>query len=144
MKMGITIESKNFSADMGYGGFKRFREKVAELCNSKFSKHYLKSNEGMFLFGDEERESFFEKYNAQTKNLIENGIITVEIANFCYQSDCEGSIVQDQAEQIYEKIKDYDDNICYGYSGRSDCAMFSDLKNIFKDCVDNGGTIEWW
>lgn len=29
--MGITVESKNYSIDMGYHGFNRLRTKVAEL-----------------------------------------------------------------------------------------------------------------
>lgn len=140
--MGITIESKNFSADMGYGGFMNFRNKVAELSNEEFGKHYIKTEKAMFLQGTE-RETFFKKYDAKTKEMIKDNIVTVEIANFCYQSDCEGSIDQDQAKQIYEKIKDYDDNIRYGYAGRTDCAMFSDLKNIFKDCAENGDTVDW-
>ena len=140
--MGVTIESKNFSADMGYGGFNRFRSKVAALSHVEFGKHYEESNNGTLLRGIE-RESFYKEYNAKTKELIQANIITVEIANFCYQADCEGSIHQEQAKQIYEKIKDYDDTIRYGYAGRSDCAMFSDLKNIFKDCADNGDTVEW-
>lgn len=140
--MGVTIESKNFSADMGYIGFNRFRNKVANLSNSEFGKHYANLEKGMFLFGNE-KESFFKEYDAKTKNLIDKNLVSVGIANFCYQSDCEGSIDQDQAKEIYEKIKDYEDNICYGYSGREDCAMFSDLKNIFKDCTENGDTVDW-
>lgn len=140
--MGVTIESKNFSADMGFGGFNRFRNKVATLSSLEFGKHYAELDNTMFLIGDE-RETFFKEYDAKTKELIKSNIITVEIANFCYQSDCEGSIDQNQAKQIYEKIKDYDDDICYGYAGRPDCAMFSDLKDIFKDCADNGDKIDW-
>lgn len=142
MYMGITIESKNLSADMGYGGFGRFRNKVAELTNPEFWKHYSNLKDGMYLMG-EEREKFFNDYDSKTKRLIEDGVVTVEIANFCYQSDCEGSIDKEQATQIHNNIKDYDDNICYGYSGRPDCAMFSDLKNIFKDCADNDGGVKW-
>ncbi len=141
--MGVTIESKNFSADMGYGGFNLFRNKVATLSSLEFGKHYSESDNTMLLIGSE-RESFFKKYDAKTVELVKEEVITVEIANFCYQPDCEGSIDQEQAKQIYEKIKDYDDDICYGYAGRSDCAMFSDLKNIFKDCAENGDTIDWW
>jgi hypothetical protein len=142
--VGITIKSKNHSADLGYGGFNRFRNKVATLSNLIFGKHYANLDSSRtFLLSDDERKSFFKKYNAKTDELIEANIITVEIANFCYQSDCEGSIDQDQAKQIYEKIKDYDDDICYGYAGRSDCAMFFDLKNIFGDCAENGGKVKW-
>lgn len=141
--MGVTIESKNFSADMGYIGFNRFRKKVAELSHKEFGKHYEDLNLSMLIFEEKEKEKFFEKYNKETHELVDNNIISAEIANFCYQDDCKGSITQEQAKKIYEKIKDYNDNICYGYAGRSDCAMFSDLKNIFKDCTDNGGTVDW-
>lgn len=27
---------------------------------------------------------------------------------------------------------------------KKDCAMFSDLKRIVKDCSDKGGYIEWY
>lgn len=141
--MGVTIESKNFSADMGYGGFNNFRTRVAELSSKEFGEHYKDLSLSEFIFDGKERKDYFEKYNAKTSELVENNIISAGIANFCYQSDCKGSIDQEQAKQIYEKIKDYDDNICYGYAGRSDCAMFSDLKNIFKDCVENGNTVDW-
>ena len=140
--MGVTIESKNFSADMGYGGFNNIRKKIANLSNLEFGKHYAELDKGMFLFGNN-RDIFFKEYDAETRELVNSDIISEGIANFCYQSDCEGSIDQDQAKQIYEKIKDYNDNICYGYLGRSDCAMFSDLKNIFKDCAENGDNVEW-
>lgn len=140
--MGITIQSKNFSKDMGYGGFMNFRKKVAELTDVKFGEHYKSLEEGMFLWG-EKRDNYFEEYEKMTNKLVENKVVSVEIANFCYQSDCEGSIDQNQAKEIYEIIKEYDDNICYGYSGRPDCTMFSDLKNIFKDCAKNGDTVYW-
>jgi len=140
--MGLTISSKNCSCDLGYGGFLNFRSKVSELVSVEFGKHYKESEKGSILF-EKERKDFFEKYNAKTKEMIEKGFVTVEIANFCYQCDCEGKIEKKQAKQIYEKIKDYDDKFCYGYAGREDCAMFEDLKNIFKDCAKNGGKIEW-
>ena len=140
--MGITIESKNVSADLGFGGFSKFRQKVACLCGEKFSEHYQKLNSTIFLIG-KERKDFFKKYDAETEALIKESIITAEIANFCYQSDCGGSISQNQAKQIYEVVKNYDDDLSYGYSGREDGTVFSDLKNIFEDCVKNGGEVKW-
>lgn len=140
--MGITIRSKNFNADMGYGGFGNFRSKVATLAGETFGKHYQEVNKGVPL-SDEEQDIFYKEYNVRTNELIEEKEITLEIADFCYQADFEGAIDQEQALQIYEKIKDYDDNFCYGYAGRSDCTMFSDLKNIFKDCAENGKEIRW-
>lgn len=138
--MGITISSKRHSFDMGYGGFGRFRNTVAEQVGGEFHKHYLLLSDSMvmFLFG-EERKEYFEKYDVLTKKYIEKNAVTVEVANFLYQSDCEGKVDRKQAKQIFELIKECDDCISFGYSGRSDCAKMSDLKMIFSD----GTKVEW-
>ncbi|MBU3220937.1 hypothetical protein [Clostridium algidicarnis] len=138
--MGITISSKRYSCDMGYGGFGRFRKVVAENINDEFYNHYseLSSQEAMFSFGIE-REKYFEKYDAKTKEYIEKKILTVEVANFLYQSDSDGEVNRKQAKQIYELIKECDDNISFGYVGRTDCAKMADLKKIFSDKTK----VEW-
>jgi hypothetical protein len=138
--MGITISSKRHSCDMGYGGFGRFRDSVAEKTNDDFHKHYLELStpEAMFSTGSSRKE-FFEKYDTKTKEYIKRNTVTVEVANFLYQSDCNGKVDRKQAKQIYELIKGCDDNISFGYSGRKDCAKMSDLKNIFSD----GTKVEW-
>lgn len=138
--MGITINSKRHSCDMGYGGFCRFRNSVAKMINDDFHKHYLvlSTPRAMFSIGDDRKE-FFEKYDAKTKEYIERNKITIEIATFLYQSDCNGKIDRKHAKQIYELIKGCDDNISFGYSGRNNCARMSDLKNIFSD----GTKVEW-
>ena len=132
--MGITISSKRHSCDMGYGGFGRFRNTVAEKVNVDFHQHYLSLSDSkvMFLSG-KEREDYFKEYDASTNKYIEQGIVTIEVANFLYQSDCEGKIDRKQAKQIYELIKECDDDHYFGYSGRVDCAKMSNLKNIFSD-----------
>lgn len=119
---------------MGYGGFGRFRTAVAEKVSVEFHNHYLllSSPEAMFSFG-EERKRFFEKYDASTDEFVENGVVTPEVANFLYQSDCEGKIDRKQAKQVYELIKECNDDLIFGYSGRVDCAKMSDLKKIFSD-----------
>lgn len=118
--MGITISSKRYGCDMGYGGFSRFRDLVSEKVSEKFNTHYMKLNslDAMFLIGDARKE-YFREYDA--------------ITNFLYQSDCEGSIDRNQAKQIYELIKDCDDEIIFGYIGRKDCAKMRDMKSIFSD-----------
>lgn len=140
--MGVTISSNNHSEDMGYGGFLRFRKKVAALANKTFGAHYETIDGGSFLF-DDARTAFYEQYDAKTEELVKANAITPEISNFCHQSDCEGSIDQRQAQQIYTIIKDYDDNMAYGYVGRPDCATFARLKALMQDCAENGGIIEW-
>ncbi|MDM8310811.1 hypothetical protein QUW36_01945 [Clostridium cadaveris] len=138
--MGITIRSKRYSCDMGCGGFGRFRNAVAEKVNEEFYKHYLdlSSPEAMFSFG-KKREEYFKTYDAKTNEFVKKNIISVEVANFLYQCDCEGKIDRKQAKEIYELIKECDDNIAFGYVGRSDCAKMSDMKKIFSDKTK----VEW-
>jgi len=127
---------------MGYLGFARIRCKVAELENADFGIH-RSSLERDAPFMEDERKEFFEKYNAITTKMVNEGKVSAEVANFCHQSGCEGKIKKKQAAVIYKIIKDCNDKTLYGYTGRADCATFEDLKNIFKDCVENGGKIEW-
>lgn len=138
--MGLTIGSKRYSCDMGYGGFGRFRNTVAEQVNDEFHKHYLRlsSAEIMFLCG-EEREKFFKEYDADTRRYIDENEITEEVANFLYQSDREGKVDRNQARQVYELIKDCDDSIMLGYAGKDDCAKMGDMKAILSDKTK----VEW-
>lgn len=138
--MGITIHSKRHSCDMGFGGFGRFRNAVAEMVSEEFHQHYLalSSSEAMFSTG-EERKAYFKKYDTATDEFIERGVVTVEVANFLYQSDCDGKIDRKQAKQIYELIKECKDEIAYGYVGRKDCAKMADMKSIFSDKTK----VEW-
>lgn len=92
----------------------------------------------MVLSG-KEREEYFEKYDSTTNEYIEKGEVTVEVANFLYQNDCDGKIDRKQAKQIYELIKECDNDLSFGYFGKADCAKMSDLKNIFSD----GTKVEW-
>lgn len=140
--MGITIESRNKICDLGYMGFNRFRQEVAKIASKEFGEHYETITDSMTLF-DEDRISFFEVYNKKTSMLIKQSLVPIEIVLFCHMPDCEGEICQSQARVIYETIKNHEDEKIYGYSGREDCAKFEDLKAIFKDCAENGDTIEW-
>lgn len=138
--MGVTISSKRYSCDMGYGGFMRFRSTVASMVSAKFYKHYteMDSVDVLLLYGDE-RKKYFEKYDLKTKELVENGEVTIEVANFLYQPDSNGSIDRRQAKQVFELIKNCEDDVAFGYIGRSDCAKMLDLKKIFSDKTK----VEW-
>lgn len=142
--MGLTIESKNCSIDLGYGGFKALRTKVAELTAPDIYEHYKNLETGMILFGTV-RQSFFDNYNAKIQQLSEkyHGEKD-EILDFLYASDCSGEMDLEHCKSIYEIIKDYDDDICYGYCGRSDCAMFKDFKMVLEDCINNNCNMEWF
>lgn len=61
-----------------------------------------------------------------------------------YESDCDGIMDVPHCRSIYKVIKDYDDDILYGYTGRKDCAKFADFKAIVKDGIDSGNGFTWF
>lgn len=89
--MGLTIKSKNYSIDMGYGGFRNLRIKIAELTGKEIGDHYKELSEGMFLVGSQKTE-FFNNYNKKISELEEKFKIPGGILDFLYASDCSGKI----------------------------------------------------
>lgn len=142
--MGVTIESKNHYIDLGYGGFMCLRTKVAELAAPDIFEHYKKSIDGMRLYDENERKAFYKSYNAKIAELDRkyNGRMS-DILDFLYESDCSAEMDVSHCRSIYEVIKDYDDDISYGYSGRKDCAKFADFKKIVKDGIGSGDGFSW-
>ena len=141
--MGVTIDSKNCSIDLGYGGFNNLRTKVAELTAPDIFEHYKKLEKGMFLTGTMKKE-FFKDYNTEIQRLSEKYNEEKDnILDFLYESDCNGKMDVEHRKSIYDVIKDYDDDICYGYCGRPDCAMFNDFKELVKDCIDTNTPMNW-
>lgn len=140
--MGLTLESKNCSLDFVYGGFNNIRTKVAELAANDIGEHYRHLFDAPFF--EEQRKPFFEEYNKKIAEISKahNGEMD-GILDFIYAPDCDGEMSVEVCKQIYEVIKDYDDDICYGYSGRPDCAMFKDFKELVKDCIDSNCSMEW-
>lgn len=142
--MGITISSKNKSIYLGYGGFYNFRTKVAELTDPELLALYKELDKSFKILSSEERKTFFENYNKQIQKFDEDhdGKYS-EVLDFLYASDCDAEFDADHCKKIYEIIKDYDDNILYGYVGRKNCAKFSDFKAVILDGTNNNG-IEWF
>ena len=142
--MGVTIDSKNKSIDLGFGGFNRLRNKISELVNNEIAEHYKELEKSHFLFEDNKRKEFFEKYDAETERIDKKYDYKYNlILHFLYACDCGATMEVDVCKEIYEVIKDYDDNIAYGYTGREDCVMFKDFKELVKDCIDNNESMEW-
>lgn len=147
--MGVTIKCKKtgLSCDLSYGGFLRFRQKVAFLLNEEFGMHYAKlrnlANEFMFDCESERCKRAYDEFDQETERLIAKHRINKRIVNFLFQPDTDGKILPSACKAIYKIIKGYDDNICYGYAGRKDCAMFRDLKALFKECRDKNSYLIW-
>lgn len=143
--MGVTISSKTKEIDLGYFGFNRLRTKVAELCNKEIFDHYNHLKDSIYIFRDEDVKKFFNEYNKKTKEIDEKYDMKFNaVLHFLYASDCEASMDVDVCKAIYEVIKTFDDDkTIYGYSGRSDAAVFNDFKDIVKDCIDNNCAMQW-
>lgn len=142
--MGLTINSKNHSIDLSYSGFYRLRVKVAELTAPDIYEHYKKLNDWRYVLVSKV-ENFSTEYDKKIVELDEkyDGKYT-QVLEFLYTSDSHGEADAEHCKSVYEIIKDYDDDICYGYCGRSDCAMFKDFKQLIKDGADTGTGIEWY
>ena len=142
--MGVTIRCKKTgrSIDLGYGGFNQLRLKVFELCCEPWYSHYNSLNDKI-LASSIDDSTFFEIFDQKTGKMLKEKKISIKIIDFCLQSDCKGSIRYGACKQILKVIGDYDDNICYGYVGRSDCATFRDFKAILQDCVENKCDMVW-
>lgn len=138
--MGITIRSKNFSYDMGYLGFMRFRTEVATQASEEFGELYSTLSKAP-MFG---KQDFFKDYDEKVSEMVKNSVVSRRIANFCHEPDAEARVNRKTCKAVYELIKDCDDNLSFGYSGRVDCTHMENMKLIFKDCAENGLRIEWY
>lgn len=142
--MGLTIKCKKTGREMdvSYSGFFRLRKKVAELVSQEVGEHYQELDE-IFKITSSEKESALKSYDDETERMIERKKLPIKIADFLYQSDCDGKIRYGACKQILKIIGDYDDSIIYGYAGRENPAKFKDFKKILQDCVDNKCFMIW-
>lgn len=142
--MGVTLGNGKKSIDMGYIGFNKLRITVAEITGKEIGEHYKYLEKGVFIFDKQEKKDFFEKYDKKISELEEKHKIPHGVLDFLYQSDCEGRLKRKKIKELYEVIKNHDDDVLYGYTGRQDCAKFKDFKQILKQCVDEKLRLEWY
>lgn len=137
--MGITIkcDKTGTSCDLGYAGFARFRMDVAKLLNEEFGKHY---NE---LFSSPLSSNRVEK-EEKIECLIKKHKLNKYVVNFLFMSDCSGKCSPTACQAIYRVLKEGDDDsIRYGYTGRSDCATFGQLKALFLESSEMHSYVSW-
>lgn len=142
--MGVTLSNGKKSIDMGYMGFNKLRTTVAEITGKEIGDHYKCLEKGMFIFNEQEKEDFFKKYNKKIDEIEDDYKIPRGILHFLYQSDCGGRLKRKKIKELYEIVKNHDDDILYGYTDREDCAKFKDFKEILKQCVDEKLRLEWY
>lgn len=151
--MGVMLYCKKTgrNMNMGYGGFNRLRNKVAELAGEPFASHYAKLSrpEYMFCVTPDVTQKLYAEFDAETQRIISEGKVSFKIVDFCLQSDCEGKIRYGVCKEILKAIGDYDDDhTYYGYAhygphGITGSGTLSDFKAILQDCVDNKCMLIW-
>ena len=139
--MGVTIRSPHYSIDLGYFGFERLRQKIADLTAEDIGEHYRALLGGA---AGKEQDVWIEEYNRKTEELAEKykGRYN-KILNFLYAPDCDGKATYGTCKDILKVIGVYDDNILYGYAGRPDCAKFADFRRILEDCAQCKKQMTW-
>lgn len=137
--MGVNIKSKNYETEVGYYGFFLLRLRVAEctapilgklywdMCNFHYDKEIVKMC-----------YELLEQFSKENKGKYD------KILEFlCDMYDCQGKIGVRYCKAIYNVIKDYDDDIVYGYKGRKNPCKFADFKRIIKDGIDTKNGVSW-
>ena len=135
--MGITIGNRKHSIDLGYGGYARLRNTIAKCLDPELGVLY-KELDQYYKYqekGFRTQEEFFEDHDRKVLDLCKKKQLDVEVINFLYRSDCDDSSVSVKTcRHIWKYIKDYDDTIIYGYTGRPDATRFKDFKEIVEEC----------
>ena len=113
--MGVSIESKSHNCDLGFAGFNRFRNLVAEKISIEFGEHYklLTSPEVLNLYG-EEHKKFYAEYDAKTNEFIKKNlpVIIINKENLDYLPGFIDKISQscvfllDEFEKMFENTED--------------------------------------
>lgn len=138
--MGITISNHKRSIDMGSGGYLRLRAKISELLNcQEFSDIYaelLNPYKEKTSRGFETMQDYYEDHDNRAIAVCEAYKLDEEVINWLYSSDCGCSVSAKTCRHLWKIIKDYDDNVVYGYAARPDRAMFKDFKRIVQECAE--------
>lgn len=142
--VGVTVQCKKTgrSLDMGYGGFNRWRDKIAELYGGEWWEHYKTLDDAPILDTLGQRTAFFEAFDRRTLQLITEKRADIKIVDFCLQPDCDGSVNYGACKNILKAIGDYTDNKAYGYAAYAD-HDWERLKAILQECVDTKSKLVW-
>ena len=87
----------------------------------------------------------YEEYDRKTEELyIKYKKQYGKIINFLYAPDIEAKLTYGTAKQLLNLVKDYNNDVVYGYAGWGHGAMkFNDFKDILKDAVETRSYWGW-
>lgn len=143
----ITFETKNYEVDLGYMGFFCLRGTIAGIFSPELEELYKEyCVRGIPTYSSEE----YALENKQIKEQYENKVNDIcknpdceKVFDFLHMSDSEGEIDSDICKAIWEVIKNYDNDVCYGYYDYNKPFTFSTFKGIIKDGIDSKKGVKW-
>ena len=141
-EMGITISNHKHSMDMGAFGYAALRATISRLVPCQefvdIYKELMDFNRAWRDSGFITLKEYFDDYDRRAEAICEANQLDEEIINFLYKPDtCTKSVSVKTCRHLWALIKDYDDNVLYGYVARKDCAKFKDFKEIVRTCVED-------
>lgn len=140
--MGVTITATNSSRDfdMGAGGFFSLRANIAKAFDAEFGEHYETLRH---IWRQEEYEAFDRK----TEEILCHPRFKdedIDIVEFFFMSDCDGSISHKTCKKIYNLIKDIDfGNRIFVYAARSDGKDYEYFKEFLLECYRKRRKMRW-
>ncbi len=136
--MGVCLHSEDraYEMDMGYGTFFHLRSVIAGKLDSEFGALYTSIPKCR-------SKDDYDELNAKMNQVIADKKLeaVADVLDFLFASDCEGEISTQACGKIFELVKDYSDNMMYGYQGTNN--SFEDFKQMLKECNDTGQKVIW-
>lgn len=138
--MGLTLYGAKKRLDLSSGGFLRLRRKVSDLCGEPWASHYRRLTDD----GRHDRDDqWFKDFDAETARMIREKLVDIKIVDFLLQSDMAGMIRYGACKKILSAVKDYDDDLCYGYAALPGQPTFRDFKALLQACADKRSDLKW-
>lgn len=143
--MGVALGNCKNMIALGYFGFQRLRSKVAELLDEEFGNRYKDIPDVQRqAYQSDNSEKVWEAYNNQLNEIIDRKHLNDNVLDFLFQADCNGKLSYKACRSLYSIIKDYDDDVIYGYSGQKNPVKFADFKAIVEDCCKHRRQLIWY
>lgn len=140
--MGVTIKATNSSRsfDMGFGGFMSLRTNIAKAFDKEFGEHYDTLSTCW-------KEEHYKAFDERTNEILKDPRFKeedVDIIEFFFASDCEGSISHKTCKKIYNIIKDIDfEGKIFVYAAHSDGKDYEYFKEFLLECWKNRRKMRW-
>lgn len=139
----LECEKTGTRYELGYGGFEMLRWKVAQIHGKALRKVQDAFTTPLFAYMADGRKQFYMKHlKGALCRMQANGEISEGVARFIGQPYCKGTLSAKNCNEIYEKIKGYEDELNYALADHSEM-HFQDFSALLKECAANNAALVW-